>query len=104
MKRRALAVLLCLPALYATYAEYLSASRKFQLIESERLRPHTRISLTSAELNAWVQQQAAASFPAGVRNTRLVLSTGAATGSASIDFGKVRRAQGNPPGWLMSKL
>lgn len=26
------------------------------------------------------------------------------TGTALIDFGQVRRAQGHPPGWLMSKL
>jgi hypothetical protein len=104
MKRLALAVAICLPILYNSYAEYLSATQKFKLIESERLRPGTRIALTSAELNAYVGQEAAASFPGGVRDTRLVLWSGGATGSALIDFGKVRRAQGNPPGWLMSKV
>jgi len=39
-----------------------------------------------------------------VRSPRLELANGAAVGSAVIDFGKLRRAQGKPPGWLMSKI
>ena len=90
--------------LFWSYAEYVSATHKFKLIESDRLRPGTRVALTAGELNAYAQQEAAAAFPTGVRALRLVLRQGGATGSALIDFGKVRRAQGNPPGWLMSKL
>ena len=102
--KRGLSLLLCLPLLAGSYADYLSATRQFQLIESDRLRHGTRVPLTSGELNAYVQQEAALAFPQGVRAPKLVLAQGGATGSAFIDFGKVRRAQGNPPGWLMSKL
>lgn len=53
------------------------------------------------ELNAWVAE----AVPDGVRNARLeVTSPGVATGTAMIDFGRLRRAQGYSPGWLMSKL
>jgi hypothetical protein len=90
--------------LFWSYAEYVSATHKFKLIESERLRPGTRIALTSGELNAYVQREAAETFPSGVRGLKLVLTNGGAVGSGFIDFGKVRRAQGNPPGWLMSRL
>ena len=104
MKRLALVLSLCLPLVYGSYAEYLSARQKFKLIESDRLRPGSRVALTAAELNSWVRQEIAESFPSGVREPHLALRNGAATGSALIDFGKVRRAQGNPPGWLMSKF
>ena len=105
MHRAGLVPVLCLPLLlWGSYAEYVSATNKLKLIESDKLRPGSRVALTSGEVNSYIQQEAAASFPAGVRATRLVLGYGAATGSAFIDFGKVQRAQGNPPGWLMSKL
>src|SRR5579883_3264765 len=103
MKRLLVLLTLCFPFLYASYAEYLSADRKFKLIESDRLRS-TRVTLTKGELNAYAQQEVAAAFPQGVRDPRLELSNGLAVGSAMIDFGKVRRAQGKPPGWLMSKI
>ena|SRR6266542_2919193 len=90
--------------LFWSYAEYVSATHKFKLIESDRLRPGTRMAFTAGELNAYVQQEAAEAFPAGVRAPKLVLTNGGATGTAFIDFGKVRRAQGHPPGWLMAKL
>jgi hypothetical protein len=103
MKRLALVLWLLTPA-YGANAEYLSAVHKFKMIESERLRHGSQVALTAGELNAWVRQEVAESFPAGVREPRLALADGAATGSALIDFGKVRRAQGHPPGWLMSKF
>jgi hypothetical protein len=81
--------------------DYLSAKRKFDDISSDRLRPGTRVTLSLAELNAWVAGEA----PTGVRNTRLAVSApGVATGTAMVDFGKLERGQGGQPGWLMSKL
>jgi hypothetical protein len=81
--------------------DYISAKRKFDLIDSGRSRPGTRVVLTASELNAYVAHE----VPSGVRNPKLeVVSPGVTTGTALIDFGKVRRAQGYSPGWLMSKL
>jgi hypothetical protein len=62
------------------------------------------VDLTPQELNAFVRQEAAAVAPGGVRNPRLDLGSGTATGSALIDFGKLRQAEGKPAGWLMSYL
>lgn len=88
-------------ALAGAYTDYASCQHKFELIESDRLRPGSRVDLTARELNAWV----AAEVPAGVRDPRLAITAPeTATGTAMVDFGKVRRAQGHPPGWLMSKL
>jgi hypothetical protein len=80
--------------------DYVSARQKLDQIETGRLRPGARLTLSPRELDAYVAKEA----PAGVRNPRLELQSGAAKGVALIDFGKVRRAQGHPPGWLMSKL
>lgn len=86
---------------FSPVENYATAKHKFDLIDSERLRPGSRLSLTERELNAYVAHEA----PQGVRNTKLeIVSPGLAVGSAMIDFGQVRRAQGHPPGWLMSKL
>jgi hypothetical protein len=93
--------LLLAAALCGASSDYLSAKRKFDQIESDRLRAGTRVELTARELTAYVQQE----IPAGVRNARLQLpSPGVAVGSAVIDFAQLRRGQGHPPGWLMSKL
>ncbi len=97
---------LCLIAAFGALAfgaatDYVSAKRKFELIDSDKLRPGAKVTLTPGELNAYVAHEA----PKGVRNTKVQLvAQGVATGSALIDFGQVRRAQGHPPGWLMSKL
>jgi hypothetical protein len=93
--------LLAVAALTAASSDYLSIKRKLDQIESERLKAGTRLELTTGELNAYVREEA----PEGVRGTQVrIVSPGVATGSAMIDFGKLRRAQGHEPGWLMSKL
>jgi hypothetical protein len=86
--------------LLAALDDYVSAKQKLDRIENGRLRSGARVTLTPRELDAWAAREA----PAGVRNPRLELQSGVAKGTALIDFGKVRRAQGRPPGWLMSKL
>jgi hypothetical protein len=93
--------LIFVTALAAGYTDYDSARHKLDLIENERLHPGARVELSERELNAYAQHEA----PHGVRNAHLEIApSGIATGSALIDFNEVRRAQGHPPGWLMSKL
>ncbi len=87
--------------LSASYNDLASCRQKFDLIDSGRLRPGARVELSARELNAYVLAEA----PPGVRDPKVeVVSPGVATGTATIDFGKLRRAQGYHPGWLMSKL
>jgi len=103
------AVLWTIPVLLAASAgaassDSISATEKFSRIESESLRSGSRVTLTSRELNAYVEQEAP-TVTEGVRNLKLELvAPEVARGSALIDFAKVRRSQGHPPGWLMSKL
>jgi hypothetical protein len=92
---------LLLGALASVSGDYISATQKFDLIESERLKPGSRLDLSAGELTAYAVVEA----PPGVRNPRIQLvSPEVATGTALIDFGKLERAHGYHPGWLMSKL
>src|SRR2546426_2798610 len=94
---------LLIPLLGAPSSDYLSAKRKFDLIESEKLRPGSRVTLTSRELNAYVANEVA-EFGQAVRDPKLELGDGSATGAAVIDFLKLRQAGGHQPGWIMQKL
>lgn len=103
MKRFRLALIaFFLPLLGAPSSEYLSVKRKFDLIESDKLTPGSRVVLTSSELNAFVSTEVSATQ--GVRNPQLTLGAGSATGTALIDFVKLRQAEGKSPGWMMSTL
>jgi hypothetical protein len=87
--------------LWAADGGYVSAKRKFDTIESDRLPAGTRVDFSPAELTAYAEKEA----PAGVRNPRLQFGTPeVVTGMALIDFGKVVKAQGQRPGWLMSRI
>src|SRR5882724_3258549 len=104
MKRMMALLAALLPLLGTPSSDYLSAKHKFDLIESDKLRPGSRVTLTSNELNAYVANEAA-EFPGqAVREPTLQLGDGTASGSAHIDFLKLRQAAGKPPGWVMSKL
>lgn len=93
--------MLCLAPLGAAPDDYLSAKQKFDSIESDRLKPGSRVQLSVRELDAYAERE----VPEGVRNPRLQLpAPGIATGTAMMDFGKLRRALGYQTGWLMSML
>src|SRR5258705_13455128 len=76
---------LLIPLLGAPWADYLSVKRKLDLIESEKLHPGSRVTLTSRELNAYVVNEAA-ELGQGVRDPKLQLGDSMATGTALIDF------------------
>ncbi|HTQ53498.1 MAG TPA: hypothetical protein VMI94_03495 [Bryobacteraceae bacterium] len=88
----------------AVSPDYQSVVHKFSLIEHDRLKPGTRVVLTEQELNAYARQQVAEVAPDGVRNAKLDLGPGTASASALIDFGRLRRAQGKPPGRILAYL
>ena len=88
-------------ALVAAASDAVSARRKLDLLQSDQLKPGSRVDLTLREINAYVDEEA----PAGVRNTRLeVTAPGAVTGTALVDFAKLREGQGRENGWLFSRL
>ena len=86
-------------------SEYLSIKHKFQSIQSEQLKPGTRIALPSRELNAYVQTELPKVAPTGIRNPSVDLqANNIAVGRATINFLHLQNAQGTPPNWLMKKL
>ena len=90
--------------LVGSRSEYSSAQHKFDLIENGRLRPGARVTLSARELNAYVAEELTKVVPQGMREPKLELGPSTATGSALIDFLKLERAHGTPPGWLMRQL
>ena len=84
--------------------DYLSVQRKFQLIETGRLKPGSRVVLTPHELNAYAAHEVPL-ITGGVRQPRLnLVRPEVARATALIDFAELRRSQGDPPGLLMSHL
>ena len=81
---------------------YQSAKYKIDLIEEDRAAPGSRIWLSVAELNAYARIEAAKVVPQGLRSPRLELSQGSATGSALVDFLKVRGMEGPSPSRLIA--
>src|SRR6185295_9661345 len=80
--------LLAACALGAAYSDYDSVKRKLDSIESDQVRPGSRVELSPRELNAYAEHEA----PAGVRNPRIQLvSREVANGTALVDFGKLQR-------------
>ena len=61
-----------------------------------RLLPDARVTLTSGELNGYVCQELMPGAPAGVRDLRIQLGSGTASGAVLINFSK-RRPQGTRP-------
>jgi len=105
MRRFWLLALLTGPFLvYSARSDYASCQRKFDLIENDKLKAGAKVTLSPSELNAYVEQELPKVVPQGVREPKLQLGVGTATGSAMIDFVKLQSAQGKPPGWLMRQL
>ena len=81
-----------------------NVSRKIEIIQSGKAKPGAVFMFTSAELNAWVRVKAPTIVPEGLRQPRLEMGQGTATGYALVDFLKLRHAAGVETNWLISKL
>ena len=81
-----------------------SMRRKLDSLNSGHARPGSVVGFTSAEINAWARHELPAIVPEGVRQPRVELASGAATGYALVDFVKLRHAQGQESNWLVRKL
>ncbi|MBZ5608933.1 MAG: hypothetical protein LAP38_11785 [Acidobacteriia bacterium] len=79
-------------------------SRKIEVIESGNCKPGAVIVFSLAELNAWGRAKAKEIVPEGLREPRLELGSGTATGYALVDFLKLRHAAGVETSWLVAKL
>jgi len=103
---RILIVASAIPLIVAAAADPAAANvtRKLDIIQSGKAKPGSVFVFTSAELNAWVRVKAPMVVPEGLREPRLEMGTGTATGYALVDFLKMRHAAGVETNWLISKL
>ena len=97
-------VALALAALVLTAAP-TGAAAKFHALAMGLYPPGTRVSITTRELNTYLQSEIPLLIGPGVRNARVETDAGnIARGDLDIDFLKVRQAHGERPGWLLSQL
>ncbi len=96
----ALAAVLPLGAADPAFAR---AESKLDRIESGHARPGSVIVFTPAEMNAWARGRVPQMYQ-GVRDPSVQLGMGTATGSAFIDFVKLRQGEGLATNSLIAKL
>ena len=105
MTRIIVVAAVCAGVLGASWAESRSAQRKMDAIEHGRLRPGSSQLFTPGEINSWVRERAGVLASYGLRDVRLEIETGRITGTAQIDFVKLKQtATGEAPGWISKEL
>jgi len=82
----------------------VSVTRKLDAIQSGKAKPGAVYVFTAAELNAWARAKVPTVVPEGLREPRLEMGNGDATGYALVDFLKLRHSSGIETNWLISKL
>ena len=69
------------------------------------MRPGSSVLFAPGEMNSWVRERAGVLALYGLNDLRLTLGTGRVTGTAQIDFVKLKqRATGEVPGWISQEL
>jgi hypothetical protein len=98
-------VLLATGTVASTRTDYLNVKRKFKEIDTSQAKPGARVAISSQELNAYVENELPTVAPPGIRKPHVELQgNNIATGSALIDFLKLRSAQGKTTNWLLRKM
>lgn len=100
---RLLLLALSLPLLLAAETPLQSANAKMEKFSNDQWRPGEIVTFSPAEIDAWIRDQAHKAVPLGLRDPRIALGTGTATGSALVDFVKLEQARGKTPG-MISKM
>ncbi len=87
-----------------TQADAISCQRKIDEIKNDRAKPGSVYVFTPQEVTAWARKELPKEVPEGIRDPRAEFGVNSGTGSAMVDFLKMRHAQGAKPGWLLEKL
>ena len=99
-------LLLALAAVFPVLAAdtaFERASKKLDRIESGRALPGSVIVFTPAELNAWARERVPQMYQ-GIRDPDIQLGAGTASGSAFVDFLKMRQGEGRATNSRIAKL
>ena len=94
----------CALALHGADPNLDSANAKLDRIRYGTARPGEEIVFTPAEVNAWARDEAPKNVPQGLREPKVELGNGAATGAAIVDFLKMEQARGKSLNVLLSKM
>ncbi|MBI4902106.1 MAG: hypothetical protein HY820_00625 [Acidobacteria bacterium] len=82
----------------------LPAQQKIDMISEGRIPAGTQVVFPQQDVNAFVVAKAKEVVPDGLRDPKVEILDGKATGRATVDFVKMRHAQGQDLNWLLSKL
>lgn len=78
--------------------------RKLDAIEMRQLKRGSSVTFSPEEINAWARVRIPEIIPEGIRDQRVELGAGTATGYALVDLLKMRQAKGASTNWLLEKL
>jgi hypothetical protein len=84
--------------------EASSAASKLDLLERGHATPGSTVTFTVREINAYAAAELPAYVPRGLRNPHVELGNGSITGTAVVDFVKLRQAAGQSTNWFLAKL
>ena len=101
---RWLLVVFAASVLYAANPLADSAQKKLDSIADRKLKPGASVTLTPAEINAWLHEKALKAFPEGIRNEHINLGAGTADGTALIDLLKIGKNKGQDVNALIARL
>ncbi len=102
----AVAVLLSLPPLGIPQSRYdrLPAQQKIDMITEGKIPAGTQVVFVQQDINTYVVAKAKEVVPEGLKDPRVEIQDGKAVGRATVDFVKMRHAQGQDLNWLFAKL
>jgi len=89
---------------FAAEADYESAEAKLASIADYQLRRGATVLFTPREIDAWVRTAVPEYVPEGIRDEHLEVGTDTATGTAVVDFLRIRQAQGTATNPLLAKM
>jgi hypothetical protein len=90
--------------LHAADPLYERVEQKLDAIETRKVPRGSTVKFTLAEINGWARVKVPQVVPEGMRDERVELGEGTATGYAIADFLRMRQAKGQATNWFMSKL
>lgn len=97
-------VLLCALRLRAADPLYESMDHKLDLIEARQVKRGSSVVFTLLEINAWARVKVPETMPEGIRDERVELQEGSASGFAMVDFVKMLQLKGHSVNWIMTRL
>jgi hypothetical protein len=81
---------------------YTSAQQKLDSLDRGTARPGSVVEFSPAEINAWVRAEIPMTVPEGIRLPLVELGSGTASGSAIVNFLKLRQAKSKDASPLMA--